>query len=330
MPPQQPPLTQPPDPNPRRPKLQSFEGAIDCHIHLFGPASRYSFDPGSRYVSEDALPETNIALQDTLGLSGAVVVSGGGYGPNPNHLIDVLERFPDRFRGVALLPEDTSTAEISRLDRLGVRGARFVSPGHRGNLPRLSPRLAEKITEFGWHVQFYPSANDLIEYAPALLALPCPIVLDHFACIPADQSVTSGAGTGSAAAETSSRGPARDAAQLHHPAFQQLLRLLDTGRVWVKLSGPMRCTAEDFPYSSVAPMARALVAHAPQRLLWGSDWPHVNMNGRQMPNDGDLFDLLGAWVDDRETLRRILVDNPREVYGTFGARAPSRGLSRNP
>ncbi len=288
-----PPLTQPPDPHPRKPALQCPEGAIDCHIHLFGPASQYPFNPASKYVSADALPETNIALQNTLGLSGAVIVSGGGYGPGSNHLADVLARFPGRFRGVALLADDVDKHEVAHLDQLGVRGARFVSPGHRGALPRLSPRVAALVAEFGWHIQFYPSADDLIELAPALLQLPNPVVLDHFACIPA-------------------------AGGIDQPAFQCLLKMLDTGRIWVKLSGPMRCTEGNFPYAPVTPLARELVRRAPERLLWGSDWPHVNMNERQMPNDGDLFDLLGQWVDDRLTLERILVHNPREVYGPFG------------
>ena len=120
-----PPLTQPPDPNPRKPTLQCPPGAVDTHIHLFGPAAKYPFDPGSRYISNDMLPETNLALQDTLGLSRAIVISGGGYGVSYRHLADVLVAFPDRFRGVALLPPQTSAAEIAQLDRLGVRGARF-------------------------------------------------------------------------------------------------------------------------------------------------------------------------------------------------------------
>ncbi|MGE0797661.1 MAG: amidohydrolase [Lautropia sp.] len=288
-----PPLTQPPDPHPRRPATPCPPGAIDCHIHLFGPASRFAFHPDSKYVSQDALPETSIALQDTLGLAGAVVVSGGGYGMDPTHLIEVLTQHPRRFKGVVLLPETATREQVARLDALGVRGARFVSPGHRGALPRLSPKIAALVADFGWHVQFYPAGDDLIEFADALLALPTPVVLDHFAAIPA----------------------AGGAAQ---PAFQRLLRLLDTGRVWVKLSGPMRCTTEEPPYPSVTPIARALVAAAPQRLLWGSDWPHVNMNGRTMPNDGDLFDLLAEWVPDAAARRRILVDNPAAVYGAFG------------
>lgn len=285
-----PPLTPPPDPHPRRPQLQAPVGAIDCHVHLFGPASRWPFHPGSRYTSEDALPETQIALQDTLGLAGAVVVSGGGYGQDTSHLEDVLTRFPQRFRGVALLPDDVTRAHVARLDHLGVRGARFVSEGHRGALPRLSRRVAELIADFGWHVQFYPAGDDLLDNAPALLDLPCPVVLDHFAAIPAAQGTA-------------------------QPAFACLKGMLDSGRVWVKLSGPMRCAQGDMPYPEVTAMAQALAAHNPDRLLWGSDWPHVNMSGRQMPNDGDLFDLLAQWVPDAAHRQRILVDNPRSVYG---------------
>jgi len=289
-----PPLTQPPDRHPRVPRTACPPGAIDCHVHLFGPAAQHPFHPGSRYVSEDALPADNIALQDTLGLAGAVVVSGGGYGRSTRHLAEVLERHPDRFRGVALLPDEITDAELRRLDRLGVRGARFVSPGHAGALPRLSADMAARVADLGWHVQFYPAGDDLPDFADALLALPNDIVLDHFAAVPA-------------------------AGGIDQPAMRCLLRLLDTGRVWVKLSGPMRCAAGDLPYAAVTPLARALVAANPDRLLWGSDWPHVNMNGRAMPNDGDLFDLLADWVPDAALRERILVHNPRALYGAFGA-----------
>ncbi len=285
-----PPLTPPPDPHPRQPKLLAPAGAIDCHVHLFGPANLWPFHPGSRYSSKDALPETQIAMQDTLGLAGAVVVSGGGYGQDTRHLEDVLMRFPQRFRGVALLPDDVSREHVARLDRLGVRGARFVSAGHRGALPRLSRRVAELIADFGWHVQFYPAGDDLLDNAQALMDLPCPVVLDHFAAIPA-------------------------AGGIEQPAFACLQRMLDTGRIWVKLSGPMRCAEGDMPYPQVMAIAQALVAQNPDRLLWGSDWPHVNMVGREMPNDGDLFDLLQDWVPDAAKRHRILVDNPKSVYG---------------
>jgi predicted TIM-barrel fold metal-dependent hydrolase len=286
----QPPLTPPPDPNPRKPRTPCPPGAIDCHLHVFGPATRWTFHPDSKYTSLDALPEMHIALQDQLGLAGGVIVSGGGYGMNFAHLEETLAAHGDRFKGVALLPPDVTRADLQRLDALGVRGARFVSEGHRGALPRLDARIAAMVHELGWHVQFYPAGDDLLENADALQALPNDVVLDHFAAIPA------AGGTG-------------------QPAFQLLLRLLDTGKFWVKLSGPMRCTPGDYPYAPVTPIAQALVAHAPHRLVWGTDWPHVNMAGRGMPNDGDLFDLLAEWVPDEATRKRILVDNARELYG---------------
>jgi 2-pyrone-4,6-dicarboxylate lactonase len=286
-----PPLTPPPDRHPRTPKLKVPAGAVDTHIHLFGPASQYPFHPDSKYVSEDVLPEHNIALQKVLGLTMSVIISGGGYGTSYQHLEDVLRRYPDRFRGVALLPPQTSKDEIARLDRLGVRGARFVSPQHGAHFPQLgsSAVLLERIVAAGWHIQFYPHRADLPEFRDQLLAMGTNVVLDHFANIPADGGVD-------------------------QPAFRCLLDMLDSGRVWVKLSGPMRCTQEEPPYPSVTPLAKALVQHAPDRLVWGSDWPHVNMTGRTMPNDGDLIDLLLAWVPDANTRRKILVDNPTRLY----------------
>jgi 2-pyrone-4,6-dicarboxylate lactonase len=283
-------VAQPPDPNPKTPKVRLPAGACDTHLHLFGPAARFPFDPASHYISGDALPETYIALQERLGLSRAVVVSGGAYGRNYAVLADALARFPDRFRGIALLGDDIATAELERLNKLGVRGIRFVTAARGTQLPTLSPALAARVNEHGWHVQFYPLGADIIEHADRLLALPNPIVLDHFASIPA-------------------------AGGVDQPAFKTVLRLLDTGRVWVKLSGPMRCHPGDFPYGEVTPLARALVRHAPERLVWGTDWPHVNMNGRAIPNDGDLVDLLGEWVPDAATRQRILVDNACALYG---------------
>jgi predicted TIM-barrel fold metal-dependent hydrolase len=266
-------------------------GACDCQIHLFGPAAKYPIDAGSRYQPEDALPETNIALQDKLGLSYAVIVSGGAYGLNHRHLADTLARFPDRFRGVAFMSEASTPGEYRELTRLGVRGLRFISPGHGMKLPPLSAKTAAQAAEYGWHTHFYPHRTDIIEHAESLLALPNKaIVLDHFAHIPAEGG-------------------------LAQEAVRTVLRMLDTGRVWVRLSAPMRCTKQDFPYAEVMPLARKFIQHAPERMLWGTDWPHVNMYGRAMPNDGDLVDLLLDWADDESTRNRIVADNPRELYG---------------
>ncbi len=166
----------------------------------------------------------------------------------------------------------------------------MISAKRGGHLPTYSRDIAVRAADHGWHVQFYPHGTDIVDYADKLLALPNVIVLDHFASIPA-------------------------AGGTEQPAFQTLLRMLDTGRVWVKLSGPMRCTSENVPYPAVTPLARALVRHAPERLVFGTDWPHVNLDGREMPNDGDLVDLLADWVPDAATRTRILVDNACTLYG---------------
>lgn len=284
----------PPDPNPRKPGFAVPAGSWDCHIHLFGPASQWPFAPESPYYSDDALPEHYLSNQDVLGLERAVVVSGGGYGTDYRHLSSVLERFGPRLRGVMVSRGDLTSETLGDLDRLGVRGVRmFGAP--QGNewdhLPRIDARIAAQVQELGWHVQYHSITRDDIEDAAGrLLALPGRIVLDHFGMF--DPRL----GTG-------------------QRAFHAVLDMLDSGRVWIKLSGPMRAAREEeYPYPSMSEYAHALVAHAPERMLWGSDWPHVQMNGRVMPNDGDLLGLLAEWVPDKAVRNRILAHNPMELY----------------
>lgn len=284
-----PPLTPPPLPIVRRPRLAVPPGAIDCHVHLFGPSGHFPFADGSRYASADCLPETQIAMQDMLGFSRAALVSGGAYGTDTRHLEHVLARHGDRFLGVALVGDEATAADIARLDRLGVRAVRFVSPAHGGRLPPLSMRTARLAADAGWHVQYYPFRAELADREAELGALPCDLVLDHFAHIPAALGTT-------------------------QPAFSALLRLLDTGRIWVKLSGPMRISDEEPPYPAVIPLARALAAHCPERLVWASDWPHVNMAARTMPDDADLVDLIADWVPDAAARKAILEANPRQLF----------------
>ena len=283
-------LTQGPDPNTKKPKLVAPPGACDTHIHLFGPADKDPFASDSPYTSRDAPAQTNIALQARLGLSCAVIVSPGGYGRNYSLLADTLAQHPDRFRGIALLPDDTSRSELERLTKLGVRGLRMMSAKRGPHVPHYNREIAARAFEHGWHVQFYPHDTDITDYADKLLALPNDIVLDHFASIPA-------------------------AGGIDQPAFKTVLRMLGTGRVWLKLSGPMRCSKQNLPYPEVTPLARALVRHAPERLVWGSDWPHVNLDGREMPNDGDLLDLLAEWVPEAAVRNRILAQNANALYG---------------
>lgn len=285
------PWTPPPDPNPRKPKLQLPPGAWDCIIHVYGEPDLYPFDPGCPYRSAACLPETYIAQQDVLGLSKAVIVNGAGYGFDNRYLLETLEKYPERFRGVTYVKADVTAAQLRDLDRAGVRAARFAGGPAYPHLPQLTPEIAGKLADAGWHAEFLtftPGGMDVEK--ERFLKLPGTIVLDHFGKVDA-------------------------AAGVNQPGFKAILELLDTGRVWLKMSNPRTTTKEDFPYAQVTPLAKALVAHAPHRLIWGSNWPHVMMMGRQMANDGDLVDLIAEWIPDAATRKQILVDNPLQLYG---------------
>jgi predicted TIM-barrel fold metal-dependent hydrolase len=283
-------LTTTADPNPKKPKLKAPPNACDTHIHLFGPTAKYPFAPDSPYIAHDALPEHFFALQDKLGLSTGVIVSPGGYGRSYAMLADVLAKHPRRFRGIALVRDDIPTSELARLTKLGVKGMRMMSHARGQHVPNYSKEIAARVQEHGWHIQFYPHGTDIADYADKLLELKNDIVLDHFASIPAE------GGT-------------------EQPAVKAVLKMLDSGRVWLKLSGPMRCTMQNLPYPSVTPLAHLFVKHAPERMVWGSDWPHVNLDGREMPNDGDLLDLMLDWVPDAAVRNRILSQNANKLYG---------------
>lgn len=282
-------MSAPPRPHPRRPKLSCPPGATDAHIHLFGPAAKYPFSPGAAYHSPDALPQTYIGWQNALGLGRAVIVHPTALGLDNARTLDALAAYPERFRGIAVPAPDVSDAELDRMHALGIRGIRFTSVAAYANAPRLDTRLAARIAQRGWHCQFLLDGVDLPALEPALMALPTDIVIDHMGRIPADLGV-------------------------NHPGFQTLLRMLDSGKAWVKLSGPMRFSKADrLPYADTLAFARELVKCNPERLVWGSDWPHINYAG-VMPNDGDLLDLLLDWAPDARTRHRILVENACQLY----------------
>ncbi len=285
------PLTDPPDPHPRKPTLQLPKGAWDCLIHVYGPAQEYPFHPLNPYRSEPALPERIIAQHDFLGIDKAVIVNGAGYGSDNRYLLETLARYPKRFRGVTYVEPDIRPAALASLREQGLRGARFAGGPAYAHLPKPSPDIARKLADADLHLEFLTFTPGGLDAEKALfLALPNTIVIDHFGRFDATQG-------------------------LDHPGFTALLELLDTGRVWVMLSNPGFCTREDYPFAAVTPFARALVRHAPERLLWGSNWPHVMKMGRGMPNDGDLVDLIGEWIPDAATRQMILVDNPERLYG---------------
>lgn len=273
------------------PAVAAPEGACDAHVHVFGPLARYPAAADSPYVVPDATPEQLFAEQAVVGVTRTVVVHAATSGRDNRRTLDALRQYPDRLRGVLtppLAPPDDAT--LREWDRAGVRGIRFSYTGSAQAGMRVDPALVARIAVLGWHAQVHVEDEQIIALEGALAALPGTVVIDHMARIPAHEGVGC-------------------------KAFASLLRLLDSGRVWVKLSAPMRMSrASRPPYADVAPMARALVAHAPERLVWGSDWPHVNYRG-EMPAYGALLALLDDWAPDVRARRRILVDNPGALYG---------------
>jgi predicted TIM-barrel fold metal-dependent hydrolase len=281
----------PPDPAPRPPRFQAPAGATDCHLHIFGPPARYPYVPERKYTPPDATPAAYRHLADTLGITRVVVVQASVYGFDNTRLLDALPEIGLAARAVVVVPAAVTDAELDRMHEAGVRGVRIIATHGGGPLLDDLETLAARIAARGWHVQFMLSPEQLLALEPRLAALPCPFVIDHFAGIPAASGIT-------------------------QPAFQALLRLMRTAHGWAKLSAAYHGSSEPPPYADLAPFAAALIATAPDRLVWGSDWPHVYFDG-EMPNTTMLFDRLADWMPDPALRNRVLSDNPARLYG-FG------------
>lgn len=280
-----------PHPNPHAPRLVRLpDGACDAHCHVFGPAHRFPFAEGRTYTPPDSGVDRFRVLQDRLGLSRAVFVQASCHGTDNRAMLDALEQGAGRYAGVAMIDPSFGEADIARLHEAGVRGTRFNFVAHLGGPPDLDEfwSIVRRVAPFGWHVVLHFDSNDIPRYSTLLHRMPCPYVIDHMGRV----STSDGLG---------------------HPAFQSLLRLMEDDRAWVKISGAERLTAGGAPpYDDVVPFARALIDAAPDRVLWGTDWPHPNV--LHMPDDGDLVDLLASYAPDDATLHRILVSNPETLY----------------
>jgi len=289
--------TAPPHPEPRPPRaLVPPAGACDAHCHVFGPAHRFPFAPGRAYTPPDAGLEQFERLQERLGLSRAVFVQASCHGTDNAALLDALERGAGRYAGVAMIDDRTTDEELHRLHAAGVRGTRFNFVRHLGGAPDQETfwRLVGRVAPLGWHIVLHFDARDLPRYGELLARMPTPYVIDHMARVDAT-------------------------AGLDQEPFRQLLELAADERCWVKITGAERLTAGGPPpYDDVVPFARALLAAAPDRVLWGTDWPHPNV--RHMPDDGDLLDLLADFAPDEATRHRVLVTNPERLYA-FGPAA---------
>lgn len=280
-----------PDPQPRKPSRVLPAGACDCHFHIFGSEQEQSFTPHRSYTPPPATLDALRQLQKTLGISRGVIVQPSVYGSNNQTTLAALKTGGDDFRAVVVIDATTSQQELEAMNRLGVRGVRINLIFKSGVEVSDVAALAEKVAPFGWHLQLLIDITEFADLYDTIASLPVPVVIDHM-------------------------GHMSTSCGVDHPGFKDLLRLLQEGRAWVKLSGAYRFTSSAaFPYDDVTPYAKALIGANPDRVLWASDWPHPCIPV-EMPNDTDLLEAMFDWADqDDELIGKILVDNPAALYG---------------
>lgn len=282
-----------PDFAPRQPQLKVPAGSCDCHAHILGPAARFPYSDERVYTPPDCLLADYRAMLTALGLARAVLVQPSVYGSDNRVLLNALDAMQGAWRGVAVVEPDVSARALQEMHAAGVRGVRVNVvdvQSNKGVLPlNQLRRLAERIAPLGWHMEFLLHVHEFPRLDQQLAGFPVDVVFGHLGYLPMHL------GIGDA-------------------GFQALLRLLQAGRAWVKLTGPYRLSGSKLPYADVATFAHALLDAAPRQIVWGSDWPHVMVKDA-MPNDGDLMDMLSTWIPDPSIRHQVLVSNPERLYG---------------
>jgi D-galactarolactone isomerase len=273
----------------RKPRLALPPGATDTHMHVYHAETPPA--PGGPALPGDFREEQYRAMRERLGLARVVVVQPNAYRFDNRVALAALRALAPGAKGIAVVDETTPEAELERLTRAGIAGQRFFQlPWGAAGFERMHGIMA-RVHPFGWHANLQLDGRELPQWEDAIRRLPGRFVIDHI-------------------------GKFLEPVAPEHAAFRSLLRLLDTGRCWVKLSGAYETSKTGAPeYADVARLARALVAHAPERMLWASNWPHPSAPRDQVPDDADLLDLLLDWAPDAATRRRIFTDNPAELYG---------------
>jgi predicted TIM-barrel fold metal-dependent hydrolase len=279
------------------------EGACDCHVHVFGDARRFPFAASRTYTPESASVAELMALHRDLHISRVVFVQPSVYGTDNACTLDAMKQYGAAARGIAVLPSATPSATLDDMDRAGMRGVR-INLGTAGDTNLADARhcftsALEQIQGRKWHVQIYAALPVVAGLSDLVLDSPVPVVFDHF-------------------------GGAQGAAGLQQPGFDKLLLIVASGKGYVKISGAYRASSNAPDYPDAAPLARALIAANPQRILWGSDWPHPDTSSGRKPNeispplrvdDGRLLNLLATWAPNATLRKTILVDNPATLYG---------------
>jgi predicted TIM-barrel fold metal-dependent hydrolase len=284
--------------HPRRPRVSPPPGAWDTHAHIFGPSDKFPYTPGRGYTPPDAPVDKFIALNDRLGCARGLIVQGNAHGYDNRVLLDALERFPQRLRGIAITDTRIKPEMLRDWHKAGMRGLRFhlfpQKPSYvRGVGIEVFEVFRKAMAELGWVMQIFCDPGMMQDLAPKLreIAREMPVIVDHYMMIPAARGV-------------------------NDPHFQALLKLVGDGYAYVKVSAPYRVSAQFPDYADVRPLHDALVAANPERLMWGTDWPHPQIDAAVMPDDGHLLDLLFDWTPDEAIRRRILVETPERLFGT--------------
>lgn len=280
------------DPEPRKPLIHLPPLSCDCHAHICGPADKYAYAEQRIYTPPDALLPAYLNMLGRVGIGRAVLVQPSVYGHDNTVLLRALKEASIPCRGVAVVDKSVTDTNLHILHQAGVRGIRFNlvdvrDPSGRIDLNTVRT-LAERVRPLGWHTEFLLHADEYPEMDILFDNFPVDVVFAHMGYLKPPLSII-------------------------NKGFQALLRLLQKGRCWVKLTGPMRISGEEMPYQDVTPIARELIDIAPKKILWGSDWPHVKIS-KKMPNDGDLVNLLTEWIPDADVRRQILVSNPEKLY----------------
>ena len=264
--------------------------ACDAHCHVFGPSAKFPYDPKAAYQPQDAPLEDLQGLHARLGLERAVIVHASCHGADMRVTLDAIARSGGRYRGTAIIDESYTQKDFERMHEGGIRAVRFNFVRHLGGRPEMGffKKTVERVRAMGWHLILHLDAQDIVELKDTLDALPVPFVIDHM-------------------------GRVRASDGLEQAPFRALLELMKNLNAWVKICGAERVSSKGPPFGDAVPFGRALVEVAPDRVLWGTDWPHPNV--RWMPDDAGLLELFAAMVPEPDLQRRILVDNPAKLYG---------------
>ncbi|MGI9425175.1 MAG: amidohydrolase family protein [Hyphomicrobiaceae bacterium] len=288
------PVCPPPDPNPTKPTFQVPAGACDTHAHIFPNEHVARYSPRRGYTPPVAGLSTFLELHDVLGIERAVLTQPSVYGTDNTAILEAVALYPERMKAVVAVDKAVSDDELVQLNAAGAKGIR-VNLVDKGGMPfddlEDVRQFTDRIAPLGWHLELLIHANDFPDLRRDFAELPVDIVVGHLGYM------------------TTPHG-------LGDPGFRELLAMARDGACWVKLTGSYRITTADAPpYDDVVPFAQALIDAAPNRMLWGSDWPHPTYY-RTMPNDGYLLDQLAIWTaNDAERIKQILVDNPMAFYG---------------